>query len=403
MNLDQVRELIIGGQLLSEARFHEFQQSWLEGNRQSTEGEAFVRWLVAERELTDFQAQAILAGIAGPYLLGPYRVTGRITAGRLGDVYQAEQAEFGQPVSLKIFPATLKQDPELTARLGREARVSLQVDNPYVVKTFQVGRVGTIPYIALEALSGETLEQKLDREGRLDHVTACQVIQQVALGLAHIHSNDIVHRDICPANLWFSDQGVVKIMDFGAARDALSFVDSIDGEEEELTINQQGQSVLGTYAYMSAHQAMDPHSANPGDDLYSLGCTFYHCLTGQVPFPDKNPMRQMLRHAEETPRPVTEFDPDIPQGIQDVVEYLLAKKADDRYGSADELAEVPSVIIPLAAVPMTVQTAPGFLEWVNSVDDGRIGAILAEPQDPEWRRFVFSISDEEDDETPESA
>lgn len=118
MNLDQARELIISGQLLSPARFDEFQQGWIDGGRGTDEGADFIRWLVDERELTDFQAHALLAGIPGPYLLGPYRVTAKITAGRLGDVYHAEHVEFQQAVSLKVFPATLNKDPELTARLG---------------------------------------------------------------------------------------------------------------------------------------------------------------------------------------------------------------------------------------------------------------------------------------------
>ena len=100
-----------------------------------------------------------------------------------------------------------------------------------------------------------------------------------------------------------------------------------------------GTAILGTYAYMSAKQAEDPHAADAASDLYSLGCTFYHCLTGQVPFPDKNPIRQMLRHAGEQPRPLTDFDPNIPQVVQDVVSYLLAKsRSADRYGSAEETA-----------------------------------------------------------------
>lgn len=401
MNLDQVRDLILSGQLLSEERFDEYRDAWLEGKRQAAEGDAFVRWLVTERELSDFQAQAVLAGVAGPYMLGPYRVTGRITAGRLGDVYQAEQAEFRQPVSLKVFPAALNQDPELTARLGREARVSLQVDSPYVVKTFQVGRVGSIPYIAMEALNGETLEQQLEREGRIDYQVACMLIQQAALGLAHVHSNEIVHRDICPANLWVSDQGVVKIMDFGAARDALSFVDSLGDDGEELTINQAGDSVLGHYAYMSAHQAEDPHGATISDDLYSLGCTFYHCLTGEVPFPDKNPVRQMLRHTKESPRPLSEFGLEIPPLVQDVVTRLLAKRPEDRYGSAEEVAHALTAVIPLATLPLEVEVVPEFLDWVNSVEDGAFVSVMEDPQDPEFDRFVTWLN--EPGETPENA
>lgn len=401
MNLDQARDLILSGQLLSSARFDEFRDGWLEGHRSAEEGDDFIRWLVDERELTDFQAKALLAGVAGPYVLGPYRVTARLTAGRLGDVYNAEHVEFQQPVSLKLFPASLNQDPELTMRLGREARVSLQVDSPYVVKTYQVGRIGAIPFIALESLRGETLQQRLDREGRIPFVEACQLIQQAARGLAYIHSQDIVHRDICPANLWLSDQGIVKIMEFGAARDALSFVDSLGGDDDDLTVNSSGDDVLGHYAYMSAQQAEDPHSANVASDLYSLGCTFYHCLTGQVPFPDRNPVRQMLRHANEALRPLTDFDPEIPQVVQDVVSYLLAKQPDERYGSADELAEALAVIIPLSALPAATTVAPDFLEWVQTVDDGNFGVMVEEPADPEWRQFVDWLSEHEEESTSE--
>lgn len=395
MNLNQCRELILEAQLLTPERFDEFQQGWLEGNRTADEGADFIRWLVDERELTEFQARALLAGIHGPYLLGPYRVTGRITAGRLGDVYHAEQVEFAQPVSLKVFPAALNQDPERTARLGREARVSLQVDCPHVVKTYQVGRVGEIPFIALESLHGETLAQRLERDGVIPFLEACQLIHQAALGLAYLHSQEIIHRDICPENLWVSDQGVVKIMEFGAARDALSFVDSLDGDGDDLTINQGGNSVLGHYAYMSAQQAEDPHAANELSDLYSLGCTFYHCLTGQVPFPDKNPVRQMLRHAGEAPRPLTDFVPEIPPVIQEVVSYLLAKNPADRYGSADEVAAALAAIIPVAALPDPVAMAPGFVDWIQTVDADAFGVTAAEPVDPELQQFVSWLSEHE--------
>jgi serine/threonine protein kinase len=397
MNLDQVRELIVSGQLLSAERFDEFQQGWLDGNRKPEEGAEFIRWLVDERELTEFQGKALLAGIPGPYLLGPYRVTARVTAGRLGDVYHAEHVEFQQPVSLKVFPAALNQDPELAARLGREARVSLQVDSPHVVKTYQVGRVGSIPFIALESLQGETLQQRLDREGRIPQVEACQLIQQAALGLAYIHSQEIIHRDICPANLWISDQGVVKIMEFGAARDALSFVDSLGGDGDDLTIQQAGGDLLGHYAYMSAQQAEDPHSADVASDLYSLGCTLYHCLTGQVPFPDKNPVRQMLRHANEPPRPLADFDPEIPQVVQDVVTYLLEKRPEDRYGSADEVAAALAAIIPLAALPAMATVAPDFLDWVSSIDVDDLGAVVEEPREPELQQFVTWLAEHQDD------
>lgn len=392
MNLDEVRDLLMPGELLSAKRFDEYQQAWREGNRSDNEGEDFIRWLVSERELTEFQGQALLAGISGPYMFGPYRVTARITAGRLGDIFQAEHVEFQQPVSLKVFPASLSQDAERLARMGREARVSLQMDNPYVVKTYQIGRISEVPFIVLEALKGETLEQRLDRDGRIPYVEACQLIQQAARGLAYLHSLEIVHRDICPANLWISDQGNVRIMEFGAARDALSFIDSAGHGGSELTLNSHHDGVLGTYAYMSAAQAENPHNANESSDLYSLGCTFYHCLTGQVPFPEKNPVRQMLRHAGEQPRPLSDFDADIPQAVEDFVSYLLAKQPEDRYGSAEETAEAFEAIIPKSTTPVANVPAPAYLAWVQEVDGEQFSLDFEKPQDPEWLNFVDWLS-----------
>jgi serine/threonine-protein kinase len=394
MNLDEASALIVGGELLTTDRFEEYRQGWLEAGRSNDDGDDFVNWLITEGELTEFQGATVLAGLPGPYLLGPYRINNRITAGRLGNVYQAEQVEFQQPVSLKIFPSALSQDPELSARLGREARVSLQVDSPYVVKTLQIGRFGPVRFLTLESLRGETLEQRLQRETLLPYLDACQLIQQAALGLAAVHAQEIIHRDICPANLWITDQGTVKIMEFGAARDAMSYIDSVDGSgEDDLTVNQNDGQTLGTYSYMSAQQAEDAHSADVASDLYSLGCTFYHCLTGQVPFPDKNPVRQMLRHANEPPRPLTDFVPEIPIVVQEVINYLLAKRPEDRYGSADELATALALIIPVAALPAATPLAPGFIDWVHSVDDEMFGAVSAETDDPDLQNFVSWLSD----------
>lgn len=392
MNLDEVRDLVATGQLQTSEQFERYRLGWLDANLSPDDGEDFIRWLVRERQLTEFQGLTLLAGIPGPYTLGPYRITARITAGRLGDIFHGEHIEFHQPVSLKVFPMALNQNPELVARLGREARVSLQVDSPYVVKTWQVGRVGPVPFIALEALEGETLQQKLEREGRIPYIEACQLIHQAALGLAYLHSQEIIHRDICPANLWITTNGGVKIMEFGAARDALSFVDSLEDNGSELTMSPAANSVLGTYAYMSAAQAENPHSANESTDLYSLGCTLYHCLTGQVPFPDKNPVRQMLRHANEQPRPLSDFDPEILPAVQDFLSFLLAKNPEERYGSAEETATALAAIIPVAEVPPEAPPTADFVQWLETIN-GANGTVFEQPEDPEWNKFADWISE----------
>ena len=157
-------------------------------------------------------------------------------------------------------------------------------------------------------------------------------------------------------------------------------------------MNSHQDNVLGTYAYMSAAQAENPQSADPSSDLYSLGCTFYHCLTGQVPFPEKNPVRQMLRHAGERPRPLSDFDPDFPLSLEEFVSYLLAKRPEDRYGSADETAEALEAIIPKSTAPVANAPAPAYLTWVQSVDGEQFSLDFEKPQDPEWVNFMDWLS-----------
>ena len=402
MNLEQARQLIVDGQLLTSEQCAERCEQWQTSEGPSDDGAGFVRWLIEQGELSDFQGRAVQAGIPGPYMLGPYRVTARQTVGRLGDVFQAEHVEFKQPVSLKVFPAELQRDPERVARLGREARVALQLeDHPNVIKTYQVGRVGEVSFIALEALRGETLERRLARDGHLPFGEACQLIQQAALGLAYLHSQEIVHREICPNNLWVGTEGQLKIMEFSAAHDAMSFIDSLDEEQGDAAPSSYGLSAdkvkdrlraamraARYYDYLSVAQVMDPNTTDTASDLYSLGCTFYRCLTGQVPFPDRNPVRQMLRHAFEEPRPLSDFDPEIPQSVQDVVNYLLAKNPDDRYGTAQEIADALAIIMPLATLPSMAEVAPDFLLWVNTIDPDSVGVVKEVTADPELQNFV---------------
>lgn len=394
MNVERIVGLAVEGQLLTAEQAAEKQQAFLANGGNATDGTGFIRSLIEQHLLTEFQGRALLAGIAGPYMLGPYKVTGRIAAGRLGDVFHAEHVEFQQPVSLKVFPTTLSKSRERLARLGREARVALQVNDLHVVKTYQVGKAGDVSFIALEELVGETLEQKLSREVRLPYADACQLIYQAAQGLQYLHSEGIIHRDICPANLWVSAHGLVKIMEFGAARDAMAFLDSLDSEDEgELTVASNGMtdpaSVLGRYDYMSPEQAQDPHNANEASDLYSLGCTLYHCLTGQVPFPDKNPVRQMLRHANEAPKLLSDFDPEIPEAVQEIVSKLLAKNPKDRYESAEDVATDLANIVPPKALPELDPVNAEFLQWLQTNQDA---ADITE-YEPEFQDFLSFVSD----------
>ena len=201
-----------------------------------------------------------------------------------------------------------------------------------------------------------------------------------------------VFSNMAVADLWITAHGVVKIMEFGAARDALSFVDDMDGDEDDLTIGLEGGSpgrvTVGHYDYMSAEQAENSRAANAASDLYSLGCTLYHCLTGQVPFPDKNPVRQMLRHARAMPQPLFDFDQEIPEAVQDIVSTLLAKRPEDRYESADDLIQALANVVTPKPIPKLDPVNREFLLWLQTRQSDDITEY-----EPEFQGFLEFVSD----------
>lgn len=309
-------------------------------------GDKFLAWLVKEEVLTDFQAEAFQAGHTGTLTLGPYRVLRRMAVGRLGSIYRAIHQPTGQAVSLKVFPSKLKENAEDLARMKREIRASSELDHPNLVRTYHVGQEGDVYYLAFEELRGETLQDRLDREGALPCATACRMVRDAALGLGCLHDHFLIHRDVCPANLWITDNGVSKVMELGAARYALTVL----GTGEDATVTT-GHMVLGTYEYMAPEQAHAAHAADIRSDVYALGCTFYRCLAGHPPFKEKNPLKLAMRHATETPRPLGELVADIPADLAETVATMLAKAPDARLQS---MADVAHSLDPYADEPSVV-------------------------------------------------
>ncbi len=347
--------LLVRTRLVTDAEVNALHERWqAAGGTASGEAAAFARWLVKEQYLTSYQADRLLRGHADHYFFGPYKLLDRIGQGRMAGVFKAVH-RLGQVVAIKVLPPSKARDPQALRRFRREARLALRLKHPNVVRTFQTGAEGELQYLVMEYLEGETLEDVLKRRGRLPVAEAVRVVHQALQGLQHLHEQKMVHRDLKPANLMLvSEQATVKILDIGVGRDSFDENDPGASEADPLTVRGD---LLGSPDYMAPEQAKDAHTADIRADIYSLGCVLYHALSGQVPFPEKNLVRQIVRHASETARPLKDLNADIPDALQRIVTNLMAKAPTERYATPKQAAAALQAFLDRRQGPAAVSEA----------------------------------------------
>ncbi|MBI3410151.1 MAG: serine/threonine protein kinase, partial [Planctomycetes bacterium] len=350
--IENVCGFLIRSRLMTADEMRAMYQRWTEsrdGREFGADLGRFSRWLVANNFVTDYQAGLLAKGHAEPevYFLNQYKIIDRLGRGRMAGVYKAVHA-LGQTVAIKVLPPSQAKNAQMLGRFQREARLSLKLKHPNVVRSFQVGEASGLNYLVMEYLEGETLEDVLERRKRMPPNEAVRVIHQALLGLQHIHELGMVHRDLKPANLMLlpaAEKGrtddtlnaTVKILDIGLGRELFEESPAPEGGNR-LELTAEGV-LLGTPDYLAPEQARDPRNIDIRADIYSLGCVLYHALTGQPPFPDRNVLSQMVRHATEPAKPLQEFNPAIPDGLQQIMNWMLAKQADQRYPTPERAAQ----------------------------------------------------------------
>lgn len=307
--------------------------------------EAARRLLVAGKHLTEYQAAHLLRGHTDGFFLGPYKVLDRIAKGRMAGVYKAVH-ESGQVVAIKVLPASKARDADTLARFKREGRLLTQLDHPNVVRAFAVGEADGKHYLVLEYLEGETLDEVLHKRKRLPPPEAVRIVHATMVGLQHLHQKGMVHRDLKPSNLMLVDppgkkeavDRTVKILDIGLGKAVF--------DENDTAQKITGDGVLiGTPDYLAPEQAKNAKAVDIRSDIYSLGCVLFHALTGQPPFPDKSILNQVMRHATEPPRPLSDFLSEVPPGLQDVMNWLLAKDPAQRYATPERAAQALNLLL----------------------------------------------------------
>lgn len=250
--------------------------------------------------------------------IGPFQLESRLGVGGMGIVYKATYIKTGQLVALKVLAPDLSSDPKIAKRFEREMDILKKLKHPHIIKYLTGGTVGNQRFYAMELLSGGGLDNVIRKKGKFSWEETIEYGLQIAKALEHAHNAGIIHRDLKPSNLLLTKEGVLKLSDFGIARDT-----------QATQLTAAGKTV-GTMAYMAPEQITGKQPISRKTDLYALGCVLFEMLTGHTPFHAETQPELLFKHVEEDPPSVREHNVDVPLWLDQLIDELLAKDPEDR-------------------------------------------------------------------------
>ena len=276
-----------------------------------------------------------------------YKVTEKIGAGGMADVYKGLDQVLGRTVAIKVLHQRLAADQTFAARFRQEAQSAANLSSPNIVSVYDWGKTGDTYYIVMEFVDGHDLKEIIQTDGALAPSRVADIGAQTAAALSVAHAADVIHRDVKPHNIMVTPDGTAKVMDFGIARAG------------NTTMTQTG-SVLGTAHYVSPEQAQGK-KLTPASDIYSLGVVLYEAATGEMPFDGDTPVAVALKQVNDQPTPPRQLNPNIPIALETVILKAMSKNPEARYPTAAEMrADLLAVESgrPIAStVPAMEQTA----------------------------------------------
>jgi serine/threonine protein kinase len=280
-------------------------------------------------------------------LLGErYRLVRMIGSGGMGTVWEAEDETLGRPVAVKVLSESLAAGERAVRRFEREARAAARLSGPNIAAVYDFGRSEGRPYIVMELVRGETLADRLAREGPLAPQEAARIAAQVAEALEEAHGAGIVHRDVKPGNVMVTPAGDVRVMDFGIA--AASWAERVT----------TSGLVLGTPSYLAPEQATS-EKTTPASDVYALGAMLYEMVAGRPPFVAESPVAVALAHVREKPVPLDQVAEGVPPNLAAASMAALAKDPAERPPSAAAFASIlRESTLPLPSIDAADETTP---------------------------------------------
>lgn len=278
--------------------------------------------------------------------LGPYQILDRIGRGGMGAVFRANDLRLDRVVALKILAPEYTRDPACVQRFQNEARAAAKLDHQNIARIFASGEDSGQQYIAFEYVSGTNVRDMIQQRGTLTPAETVNYILQIAESLRHTSAMGVVHRDIKPSNIIVTPTGRAKLVDLGLARHRTEGSD-------DLTVHG---TTLGTFDYISPEQALDPRNVDVRSDIYSLGCTAFHMLTGEPPYNRGSMFQKVLDHHKIDAPDASAKNPRVPQALSHIVRKMMASQVEDRYQRPEDLIRD---LLPLANA-MGVPTRTGL-------------------------------------------
>jgi serine/threonine protein kinase len=307
----------------------------------------------AKRAQAAASSRATLLPLPGDRI-DSFELEAAIGVGGMGAVFRALDNRLDRHVALKILPPEVANDAEVVQRFYQEGRAAARLDHENIARVYTIGQDAGFHFIAFEFIEGITIRQRVERDGPLPVGEAVNYTLQIASALVHASDRGVVHRDIKPSNIIITPQGRAKLVDMGLARRFER------GQDDGLT---QSGMTLGTFDYISPEQARDPRDVDVRSDLYSLGCTLFHMLTGRPPFPEGTVLQKLIQHQEEAPPDVRSLNAEVPEDLAAILVKLMAKERDRRYQTPEQL--VRDLLILAGALGLRSVSPEGLL-WMSA-------------------------------------
>ncbi len=256
-----------------------------------------------------------------------YKIIGKVGAGAMAVVYKAKQISLNRTVAIKVLPRRFSENPEYVSRFYKEGQAAGKLNHPNIVQAIDVGEAGGYHFFVMEFVQGKTIADDINAGKIFPEQEAIEIIIQVCHALQHAHAHGLVHRDVKPKNIMINEQGVVKLADMGLARETTDI---------EAAQSEEGKA-YGTPYYIAPEQIRGKIDIDGRADIYGLGATFYHMVTGRVPFTGDDSAEIMKKHLKEKLVPPDHINTSLSAGVSEVIEIMMAKHREDRYKNVEEV------------------------------------------------------------------